>query len=534
MQDTDGNPLTIPPISAGLGTLDWSIVALYFAGILFLAWRVSGNQSSTRDYFLGGRSLPWWAAALSIVATETSAVTIIGVPRIAFEGNWSFLQLIGGFVLGRVFLAAFFVRAFYTRDFETVYEYLGDRFGRIVQRLASVMFLAGRVIASGVRLFAGCLAVQVACGLTSDALSTAVISLGVCGVVMTFFGGVRAVVWTDVVLGLTFIVAGIGCAVYLLNGIEGGLTQLPDLRAKLAIVDFGVDLKQSNTLLAGLLGGFVLTLATHGTDQDLAQRFLTCRDARQGSYSLLASACVLVPMMVLFLAIGTLLYYFYGTAQAAYPLPEDRNHLFPTFVVKELPTGFRGIVIAAILAASLSSLTSALNALASTTVADVYRPLRERLSRSRGDREQAHLLRASRGITLLWGGVVVVAALAFAASKGNILTLALKALTYFYGALLGVFLLGLFTRRGNPLSVVTGMLTGVGAVLLLQARQFIATPDGAPGIVRELIQALPETTRHAVLNVVPELAWNYWLVVGATLTLVIGSLGQTRPVAQDC
>jgi Na+/proline symporter len=304
----------------------------------------------------------------------------------------------------------------------------------------------------------------------------------------------------------------------------------PDLDSKLAVIQLGWDLTKSNTLLAGLLGGFVLTLATHGTDQDLAQRFLTCRDARRGSYSLLASACVLVPMMLLFLVVGTLLYYFYAGQQAAYPLPADLNHLFPTFIVQELPVGFRGFVMAGILAASLSSLTSALNALASTTIADVYRPLRERLSLSRGAQEQTHLLRASRGITLVWGGVLVLVALAFVGNKGNVLTLALQALTYFYGALLGVFLLGLFTSRGSRLSVVTGMLAGVVAVLLLQARQFIAAPEAAPAIIRRLLlEPLPESAHNAVLDTIPELAWPYWIIVGASITVGIGSVGRARP-----
>jgi Na+/proline symporter len=320
-EEADGVRLAAPGMTAGLAATDWVVLGGYFALVAWLALVVSRGKRTTSDYFLAGRTLPSWAVALSIIATETSAVTFIGVPRKAYDGDWTFLQLVFGFVLGRLFLAAFMVQVFFRHEVVTVYGYLEKRFGAGARTLAALLFLAGRVVASGVRLFAGCLALQAAAGLPDNALTLAVVILGGLGAVLATVGGVRAVVWTDVLLGLTFITAAGAAAVFLAAGLPGGvsgLLQSPELSAKLAVFDWSLKLDSPNTFLAGIAGGFFLTLATHGTDQDIAQRYLTCRDSRTGGRSVVGSAVLLLPLMALLLAVGTLLYFYY----LGRPVPE--------------------------------------------------------------------------------------------------------------------------------------------------------------------------------------------------------------------
>jgi SSS family transporter len=512
-------------VPAAFSAADWVVVGLYLAAVALVAAYVSPGQGSTRDYFLGGRSIPWWAAALSIIATETSAVTYIGTPAKAYAGDWSFLQLVIGFVIGRLFLAFFFVPVFYRHEVVTVYGYLERRFGGATRTTAAVLFLLGRVIGSAVRLFAGCLALEVALGIS---LEWTILALGAFGTLYTLAGGIRAVVWTDVLLGLTFIAGGLIAAAYILGNVPGGPAAIisdPDFAAKTRVFHLAWDFTRSNTLLAGLAGGFVLTLATHGTDQDIVQRILTCRDARRGSLSLAGSAVMILPLMALFLAVGTLLY-FHGRDR---PPPPDLNHAFPLFIVAELPGGIRGVVMAGLLAAAISSFTSVLNALASTIVTDFYRPLR---SRGRLDAPEAHLVLVSRLATLASGIVIIALAIAFKGSKENVLELALQVLTYFYGALLGAFLLGIFTRRGTNATVIPGMLASVPVVLLLQVRQFLEDPSLAPSAVRDLLERLPAGAIQWLLDYVPVIAWPYWIIIGTAVTVAVGAIGSRTVVVK--
>ncbi|HVR74581.1 MAG TPA: sodium:solute symporter [Planctomycetota bacterium] len=514
----------------GLSTADWCVVGIYLGIVAIIGFYASGKQKSTKDYFLGGKSLPWWAAALSIIATETSAVTYIGVPRMAYQGDWAFAQLVIGFVLGRIFLALFFVQVFYRHDFVTVYGFLEQRFGGATRTVAAILFLLGRVVASAVRLYAGCVALKVATGFGID---RAIIALGAFGTIYTLTGGIRAVIWTDVLLGLTFMAGGIVSCVYLASAVPGGLEGLirnPLFIEKTTVIHLGWSLSSPETLLAGIAGGFVLTLATHGTDQDIAQRMLTCRDAKGGSLSVLGSAVLILPLMGLFLLVGTLLFFFYQTRDVPYALPANLDHIFPLFIVKELPLGFRGLVMAGLLAVSIASFTSVLNALASTTIGDFYSPARKRLGAEPSDR---HMVRASRVVTLFWGAALVGLAMAFEGSSENLLTIALQVLTYFYGALLGAFLLGIFTRRGSSLSVITGMVLSVPAVLLLQLRHYVADPATAPQAIRTLLGAdslrpfLDLVERH-----VPVVAWPYWIIIGTAITFLVGILGTRGIIAR--
>jgi solute:Na+ symporter, SSS family len=515
----------------GLSTLDWAVVAAFLAGVLLIGIRASGVQRSTRDYFLGGRTLPWWAVALSIIATETSAATYIGMPGQAYRSDWAFLQMVLGFIAARIFIAFFFLKAFYRAEVVTVYGWLRERFGEGARVTAAILFLCGRVIGSGVRLYAACIALQVAAGWTGDASTIAAIAvLGLLSLAYTLFGGIRAVVWTECILGTTFLLGGLAAAAILLAKIPGGLDgarSLPEFADKLRIFHLGPPegvgwLTTYRPLAIGLTGGFVLSLATHGTDQDMVQRMLTCPDARRGARSLIASAILVLPMNVVFLSVGSLLYFYHRLRpEAAMPGVTNPDHHFLLFIANEVPVGLAGLILAGLFAAAVSSHTSVLNALASTTVADFYRP------HLRPDASESHHLAASRVFTAAWGVLLILVAAGFVGSSKNLLDIALSSLTYFYGSLLGVFLLGLFTRRGSSASATAGMVSAVPIVLLLQARDFLERPESTPVAVRSLLAALPETVTQA-LRAVPLLAWPLWILVGTAVAFGIGALGATR------
>ena len=510
---------------AAISSLDLAVILLYLAGVGAVGVLVARRQRSTRDYFLGGRDVPWWAAALSIVATETSAVTFIGLPAASFDGDWSVLQLVCGFVLGRVFLAFVFVRALHQSEHVTVYGYLLDRFGPWTRTTAAGLFLSGRILASGVRLFAGCLAVAV----VAEGVEVAwvIVGLGLFGTLFTLIGGIRSVVWTDVILGVTLLGGGLLTVAYLLADLPEGWGSLPELASKSRVFRFDAGLNNAGSFWTGLAGGFVLTLATHGTDQDIAQRMLTCRTARSGSISLLASAVLIVPLFVLFLSIGTLLWALFETGNAGFALPVDRNDLLPRFIAQRLPNGLRGLVLAGLLAAALSSLTSALNALASTVVGDFYRPF---LARRRKLPEQ-HWVRASRVITACWGVALIGVALAFIGSQDNIFAIALKTLNYFYGGLLGAFLLGLLTRRGSDRALVPGMLLSVPVVLSLQWIDWMNAPAKAPGPLQELARQCASQFSEGSLP--SGVAWPWWISIGTLITITIGLFGKRDPAAES-
>lgn len=505
-----------------LATVDWVVVGTYLGFVVLVGLYFARRQTTTSDFFLGGRSLPWWAAALSIIAAETSAVTYIGTPGMAYAGDWWFLQFVVGLVVGRVFLALVFVKLIHGQGVLTVYGLLERRFGNTTRGVTALLFLLGRLIASGVRMYAGCLAVQVATGLP---LNLSVLVLGAFATLYTLAGGIRAVVWTDVLLGLTFIAGGLISAVYLAGAIPGGLEAVvssPAFAEKTAVLHIGWALDDAKSLLAGLAGGCVLTLATHGTDQDIVQRILTCRTSRSGSLSLLGTAVLLLPLMALFLAVGTGLFFLYSSGHPTYEVPRNVNHVFPVFIVRELPRGFSGLVMAGLFAASISSFSSVINALASTTLSDFYKPLLQTFGRTPSE---GHQMRLSRGLALFWAAALLVVALGFQGSSDNVLSVALSVLTYFYGAILGAFLLGAFTRRGRALTVIPGMLLGVAVVLLLQLRQFIELPARAPDSMRALLARLPEGLLEAVEDLVPLVAWPYWIILGTGITFLVGAIG---------
>ena len=444
------------------------VVAAYLAGITWFGARFRSSQRTLKDYFLGGKTVPWWAIALSIVSAETSTLTVIGTPPLAFAGNFAFLQLVLGYLLARVVIAILFLPAYFRGEMFTAYELMRVRFGERTRRMTAATFLILRALAEGVRVFAVSIVISVMLG-AGETASIAVI------VVMTLFytyeGGLTAVIWTDVVQMALYVAGAVVSLVLLLHQIPGGWAHVAAVAGplgKLQVFDFrlaapAVFFTRTYSFWAGILGGCFLTTASHGTEQLLVQRLLAARNLGQSRAALMASWVVIFIQFTLFLAIGTCLFVLYRESGQAAPQVLDR--LYPLYVWQRLPVGVAGLVMAAILAAAMSNLSAALNALASTTMLDLWKPL------FGGPENEAAWLRRARYATVVWGAILFGVAL-IARQWGSVLQAGLSIASIVYGSLLGVFLLGLLTRRVGEIAAMCAMPAGLAVMLYVR----FATP----------------------------------------------------------
>jgi SSS family transporter len=466
-----------------LGALDIVIIAGYLAGVVAAGFWFGRRQTSTSRYFFGGHQVPWWAISASIVATETSTITFISVPGIAFArgGDFRFLQLVFGYLLGRIVISILFIPSYFRGDLATVYQLLHEQFGGKVRALAASLFIVMRNIADGVRLLLTAIVLAAvyrafvpAAGVT-ETIVASVVLLGVVMIVFSFFGGIEAIVWIEVVQLAIYIGGAIAAAVVLAQAIPGGAAAAVDLGRsfeKFRLFDFAFDMTKTFTFWAGLIGGCFLTMSTHGTDQFMVQRYLCTDRPRAAMTALLSSGIVVLAQFAGFLMIGVLLFGFYrpdrlsdyASGPAAAPFMAS-DQVFPAFITTGLPTGLAGLVVAAIFAAALSS---SLNAIASTTINDLYRPLV-------GGREDRHYLRVSKSVTVIAGAVQIGVGLALMAGTRSALDMALSVASLVNGPILGVFLLGA-TRRGSPASALAGMSVGIAAVTAV----WLGTPVAWP------------------------------------------------------
>jgi SSS family solute:Na+ symporter len=516
--------------------LDLVIIFGYLVGITLFGILFAGKQKTTEDYFVGDRSVPWWAIAASIVATETSTITFISVPGVAFArgGNFQFLQLVLGYMLGRIVISILFIPSYFRGDLLTVYELLERRFGPSIKMLAAALFVIMRNIADGVRLLLTAIVLAaVYTAFQPQASVTAIIVwsiilLGVVMIVFTYFGGMEAVIWVEVVQLGIYLAGALAAALVLAAGVKGGFSGAVALGkefGKFDLIDLGfrrtdftvssptsfssimpfsswthtfslpVDLKKTYTLWAGLIGGCFLTMSTHGTDQYLVQRYLCTDRARRASAALLSSGAVVFAQFIGFLFIGVLLFAFYQphvdpayatlTAGAA-TLPLEgafrsvpSDSVFPHFITRHMPSGLSGLVVAAIFAAALSS---SLNSIAATAVNDLYKPF----SPKRADR---HYLRVSHWLTLVWGVVQVLVAIYFMRKNRAALDQALSIASLVNGPVLGVFLVGTFLRRTSEPPALVGMIASI--VVMLYVR--FMTP----------------------------LAWTWYVLLGSAITFLV-------------
>jgi SSS family solute:Na+ symporter len=455
-----------------LHPLDLWILGLYLAAItLFGVWLRRPNPS-LRDYFLADGQLPWWAISLSIVAAETSVLTIISTPGLGYAGNLGFLQLVFGYLIARILISLILIPAYFRGRLATAYQLIQQRFGSRAKTAAGLIFLVGRSLAEGVRVYA----VAIVIGVILAALppgwrlpwTPAEVLAGIAALtlVYTFAGGLRAVVWTDVLQMGIYVAGAVLSLGLLLHAVPGGWAAVEATAAahghKLRIFDFQLSWTTTYTFWSGLFGGTFLTMATHGTDQLMVQRLLAARSQRESVWALLASWFVIVLQFALFLVIGVALFAYAQTR----PLPEAAgsfgryDRLYPQFVAAHLPAGVAGLVLAAILAASMSNLSAALNALSSSSILDFYKPW---LAPGRSER---HYLWISRLATVFWMLVMGVVAYESRHSR-SVLESGLAILSYPFSGLLGMFLLGTLTRTATEWGAIGGMAVGIAATLAL-------------------------------------------------------------------
>jgi solute:Na+ symporter, SSS family len=433
-------------------SVDLVIITAYLICITLFGLRFRKSQRSMRDYFLADRNIPWWAISLSIVSAETSTLTIIGTPAIAYNGNLGFLQLIFGYLLGRVVLCVLFIPQYFRGEMFTAYQLIDRRFGPVLHRVTAAVFLVLRAAAEGVRVWAVSIVVLTAFRI-SDILAVTIIML--LTLVYTFEGGLAAVIWTDVVQMAIYVVGTLVGFFTLIHLVPGGWHEIQGAAAsagKLSIFDFSGSFLRTYTFWAGLIGGMFLTTASHGTDQLMVQRLLAARNERESKLALLTSGIVILGQFTLFLLVGIGLWRFYGLHPAeAHFASQDR--IFPTFIVEHIPRGISGLLIAAILAAAMSNLSAALNSLSSTTMLDFY-------LRFRPETPDDRRILLSRFVTVGWG--IVLFALGLTSRYGgSVLERGLGIASLAYGGLLGVFLLGVLTKRATQSGAIAGMLCGL-------------------------------------------------------------------------
>ncbi len=474
--------------------LDVAVIAAYCAAVVVFGLVLSGRQRDASDYFLGHRGLPWWALMLSIVATETSALTVISIPGIAARGNLTFLQLAFGYLVGRIGVAAYLLPGYFEGTQDTAYQRLERRFGRGARRAASGIFLVTRALADCVRIFATAipLAIILYGNPTAGNLAVGILAIGIVTVIYTWVGGLRAVVWVDVIQLGVYLLGGIATlvvATHLAGGV-GAFARAWD-QAKLVALDFRTSFKVLYTFWGGLVGGALIAGASHGTDHLIVQRLLAARGLKDAQRALIGSGVFIIVQFALFLLVGTSLW-LAGADQA----DMRSDAIYPTFVITQLPAGLAGLVVAGILAAAMSSHASAVNSLASASTHDFYAPLT-------GRQDPTHLLWVGRWLTLVWTAVLVAGAMAFRDQNTPVVQLALSVASVTYGSLLGTYLLGGLWRPTRQRDVIIAIVASVALM--------------TPIVLGAVIPQFPERWRW-----LPGLAWPWYVPLGTAVTVAVG------------
>jgi solute:Na+ symporter, SSS family len=464
----------------GLDKVDLAIIALYLSGITLFGLRFRKRHRSLRDYFLAGRDIPWWAIALSIVAAETSTLTIISIPGLAYDTNFTFLQVVLGYVVGRVVISFVLLPHYFRGDLYTAYELIERRFGRGLRSLTAGLFLLTRGAAEGVRVYAVAIVVAIALG-TGQVASIAIITA--LTLIYTFEGGLAAVIWTDVVQTAIYVggtLVGLYTIIQLVPGGWPAIHAAAATAGKLQVFDFTRSFLIPYTFWAGVIGGTFFTVASHGTDQLIVQRLLAARSQKQSATAIISSGVAVLFQFALFLLIGVMLWVYYGVPSSAFVKPD---RIYPTFIVSRMPHGISGLLIAAILAAAMSNLSAALNALSSSSMVDFY-------LRFRPEPDERNRMRLSQASTFIWALILFGLAVLSLHKVGRVVEVGLQIASVAYGALLGVFLLGVLTRKANQGGAMLGMLCGFVVEVYLWLR------TGVP--------------------------WTWWVMIGTMVTFFMG------------
>src|SRR2546428_1489162 len=470
-------------------SLDIAVIIAYFAAVIAVGLLLAGRQRDASDYFLGHRGLPWWALMFSVVATETSALTVISVPGLAARGNLTFLQIAFGYLVGRIGVAVLLLPGYFEGTQDTAYQRLEHRFGQAARRTASGVFLFTRALADCVRIFATAIPLAI---ITHWSLTAGIIAIGFVTLVYTWVGGLRAVVWVDVIQLGVYLLGGIATLIVATH-LAGGVAAFSRAwdTGKLTAFDFGLSFTKTYTFWGGVIGGALLSAASHGTDHLIVQRLLAARNLKDAQRALVGSGVFIILQFALFLLVGTSLW----LAGADHPGMRG-DAIYPTFITTQLPAGLAGLVVACILAAAMSSHTSAVNSPASPSTHDFYPPLT-------GRHDPDQLLRAGRWLTLVWTAVLVTGAIAFRDQNTPVVQLALSIVSLTYGALLGTYILGGAWPRARQRDVIIALIVSI----------LIMSPIVLGAVIR-----------HFPLRWLPGLAWPWYVPLGTAITVLVGIL----------
>src|SRR6266550_2475972 len=470
--------------------LDITVIVAYFAAVIVFGLALPGRQRDATDYFLGHRGLPWWALMLSVVATETSAVTVISVPGIAARGDLTFLQLSFGYLVGRIGVAALLLPGYFAGSQDTAYQRLERRFGPAARRTASGVFLLTRALADCVRIFATAIPLAI---ITHWSLPAGILAIGLVTVIYTWVGGLRAVVWVDVIQLGVYLVGGVATLV-VATGLAGGAGAFARAwdAGKLVTLDFTPSFKVLYTFWGGVLGGALLASASDGTDHLIVQRLLAARALKDAQRALIGSGVFIIAQFALFLLVGTSLW-LAGADQGGM----RGDAIYPNFIMTHLPPGIAGLAVGGILAAAMSSHASAVNSLASASTHDFYAPLT-------GRHDTGHLLWVGRWFTLIWTAVLVTGAIAFIGDRTTpVVQLALSIASLTYGSLLGTYILGGAWPRTRQIDVIVAIVV---SVILM-----------SPVVLGAVIPHFP-------LYWLRGLAWPWYVPLGTAVTVAVGMI----------
>jgi solute:Na+ symporter, SSS family len=469
--------------------LDVAVIFAYFAAVIVFGLLLAGRQRNASDYFLGHRGLPWWALMFSVVATETSALTVISVPGLAARGNLTFLQIAFGYLVGRIGVAYLLLPGYFDGTQDTAYQRLEHRFGPLARRVASGVFLFTRALADCVRIFATAIPLAI---ITHWSLPVGIVAIGFVTLVYTWVGGLRAVVWVDVIQLGVYLLGGIATLIVATHS-AGGMDAFGRAwdAGKLTAVDFSFSFTKTYTFWGGLIGGALLSAASHGTDHLIVQRLLAARNLKDAQRAIIGSGVFIILQFALFLVVGTSLW-----LAGADDGVMRGDAIYPTFIVTHLPPGIAGLAVGGILAAAMSSHASAVNSLASASTHDFYAPLT-----GRQDPEQ--LLRVGRWLTLVWTVVLVAGAIAFGDQNTPVVQLALSIASLTYGALLGTYLLGGIWPRARQVDVIIALIVSIAVM--------------SPIVLGAVIPHFP-------VHWLPGLAWPWYVPLGTAVTVIVGIL----------
>jgi SSS family transporter len=468
-----------------ISEIDYLIVGVYLIAVAVFGKIRGGKQKNVKEYFIGSKEVPWWVISFSIVAAETSTLTFISIPGLSYLTNLNFLQLTFGYFIGRIIVAAYFLPAYHKGELTTAYSYLENRFGKKTRSFASIVFLFTRTASDGVRLFATAIPLYL---LIDISPILAIIIIAIVALLYTYTGGLKGVIWVDAVQMFIYIGGAIISIYFLLHLIPGNMTEifsLPEISKKLNIINFGFSgginnfFSQPYTLLSGIIGGAFLSMSSHGTDQLIVQRLLAARSLADSKKAIITSGVVVIFQFALFLILGVLLYAYYGSMEIR------SDEIFPKFIIEVLPTGIKGIIIAGLFAAALSTLAGSITSLSSSSVMDLYLSFKKSV-----DEKKSLLL--SKLLTIFWSVMLIISAFIFMESPRAVVELALSIASFTYGGLLGTFLLGLINKKARQEDAIAGFTSGIFVMIAVISLKLVA--------------------------------WTWFILIGVTVTLIIGSL----------